>query len=235
MQIEIVNVFIITGITLIVALLAYLLVTNHKKAAYDKKNQNAILEGGRDAFEKQIYAINERLIQSEERWRDVNHLLLRKEFIENRSALNNNRKIYYSEFLKANGISESELNINSRLIFVLTPFNNRFYNEYMIIKEVCSSSGYTCLRGDEQQFKGDIFPEMLRYIVQAKLVIANINGRNPNVLYELGVAQTLDKAVLLLSREPKDLPVDIRSQKFLVYSDSNDLSEKLKEELKNLV
>ena len=234
MGINLINILIIIGISILFALLALFFLLNRKKAMYDEKNKRAILDEVRSSFEQQIYSLNDRLIQSEERWKDVNHLLLRKEYLEENSQINTKRIIHYSEFLKANGISENDLIINNRLVFVLTPFNNQFYNEFKIIKEVCTNNGFTCIRGDEKQFKGDIFPEMLRFIIQARLVIANINGRNPNVLYELGVAQALDKSVILVSKEPKDLPIDIQSQRFLIYSDSNQLTELLKEELKKL-
>ena len=212
-----------------------MLISNRKKAKYDIESQKAILDEVRSSFENQIYTLNDRLIQSEERWRDVNHLLLRKEYLDSSESIQTLHKIHYTEFLKANGISENELSVNKRLIFVLTPFNTQFYNEFMTIKEVCSSIGFTCIRGDEKQFKGDIFPEMLKYIVQARIIIANINGRNPNVLYELGVAQALDKSVILVSKEPKDLPIDIQSQRFLIYSDSTSLADSLKTELQKLI
>ena len=234
MKIDIINIFIIFGISLLAAMVAYLLISNRKKAKYDASNHTAILEEVRDSFEKQIYILNDRLVQNEERWRDVNHLLIRKEYLENNVPFNYQKKIYYSEFLKANGILENDLIVNNRMIFVLAPFNNEFYNEFIVIKEVCSNLGFNCLRGDEKQFKGDIFPEMLRYIVQAKVIIANINGRNPNVLYELGVAQSLDKNVILVSKEPKELPIDIQSQRFLIYSNYENLSNLLKTELQKL-
>lgn len=234
MQIDI-GIIIIFVLSIIAALIAYMLISNRKKAKYDIENQKAILDEVRSSFEKQIYTLNDRLIQSEERWRDVNHLLLRKEYLENAESIQTLHKIHYTEFLKSNGIQENDLNVNKRLIFVLTPFNTQFYNEFMTIKEVCTNMGFTCIRGDEKQFKGDIFPEMLKYIVQARIIIANINGRNPNVLYELGVAQALDKSVILVSKEPKDLPIDIQSQRFLIYSDSTTLADSLKTELQKLI
>jgi hypothetical protein len=219
----------------VLALVTYILVRNLKKKGYDEENHKANFEGIRHSLENKIYSLNDRLIQNEERWKDVNHLLLRKEYLENDSPNNRTKQIHYSEFLRANGISENELNPNNRLVFVLTPFNDQFYDEFMTVKGVCTSMGFTCIRGDEKQFKGDIFPEMLRYIVQSKIVIANINGRNPNVLYELGVAQALDKSVILISKEPKDLPIDIKSQRFLVFNDSNTLSALLKVELQKFL
>ena len=235
MQIDTLGILIIVAISVLIGGIAILLIVFRKKSKYDDQKHTAILEEVRNSFEKQIYSLNDRLIQSEERWRDVNHLLLRKEYLENKGPLDTYKKVHFSDFLRANGITENELNINNRLIFVLTPFNDQFYSEYMIIRKTCEDLGFSCIRGDEKQFKGDIFPEMLRYIVHSRIIIGNINGRNPNVLYELGVAQALDKSVILVSKEPKDLPIDIQSQRFLIYSDSKTLSEQLKTELQKLI
>lgn len=234
---EIDNLYIIiTAIASIsISVVAFLLYLNLRKGRYDKENNKAILESIRESLEQKMYSLNDRMVQNEERWRDVNHLLLTKKYLESERSIRESRKIYYSEFLKANGISENELNIDNRLVFVLTPFNDTFYDEFMIIRDTCEDVGFKCFRGDEKEFKGDIFPEMLRYIASARIVIANINGRNPNVLYELGVAQAMDKSVILISKEPKDLPIDIQSQRFLIYSDSDSLRESLKVELKKLM
>lgn len=234
MSIDTLITLIVSVISLLVAILTFLLIIKRKKGGYDLKNDRVILEDVRDSFEKQIYALNDRLIQSEERWKDVNHLLLRKEYLEKDSSNFEMKRTPYTQFLKANGILENDLVIDNRLIFVLTPFNNRYYDEFKTIQRACEESGYRCIRGDEDMFTGDIFPAMLKYILRARIVIANINGRNSNVLYELGVAQALDKNVILVAKEPKDLPVDIKSQRFLIYSDSNALVDSIKAELKKI-
>lgn len=221
--------------SVLITLIAVFLYSKLKKSSYDQEANKAILESIRESLEQKMYVINDRLVQNEERWRDVNHLLLTKQYLDNDETHRQNFKAHYSDFLKANGISENELNIDNRLVFVLTPFNERFYDEFMIIRDTCESVGFKCFRGDEKEFKGDIFPEMLKYIAQARIIVANINGRNPNVLYELGVAQAMDKSVILVSKEPKDLPIDIQSQRFLIYSDSDSLRESLKVELKKLM
>ncbi len=226
---------IITAISVLITLVAVFLYSKLKKSSYDQKANKAILESIRESLEQKIYTINDRMVQNEERWQDVNHLLLNKEYLGNERLIEKRHNTYHSGFLKANGISENELNINNRLVFVLTPFNDRFYDEFMLIKATCENLGFKCIRGDEKEFKGDIFPEMLRYMAKARIIIANINGRNPNVLYELGVAQAMDKSVILISKEPKNLPIDIQSQRFLIYSDSDSLKESLNVELKKLM
>lgn len=228
------TIILIVVICLLFGLIAWLLFRSLKKAAYDKENNKAILDSIRKSFETQMYSINDRLIQTEERWRDVNHLLLRNEYVHNDSPLELGKRVVYSDFLRANGIDENDLIIDPRQVFVLTPFHDQFAEDYQVIKEVCVNSGYKCLRGDEIYVKGDIFPEMLRLIVKSLLVIANINGRNPNVMYELGIAQALNKPVILVADNPTNIPFNIKSQRFLIYQDYNELTEHLRDELLNI-
>lgn len=226
---------IVAIVSLVLAVITLVLARSLRKSRYDSEEQKAQLESIRKTIEKNIYGLNDRLVMNEERWRDVNHLLLRNEYVGNPSPIGNSRRTHFSDFLRANNIKENDLVIDTRLIFVLTPFHDSYYEEYALIKEVCTQNGFRCLRGDENYFKGDIFPEMLKLIVKSNLIIANINGRNPNVMYELGIAQALDKPVLLISREPEKLPVDIKSKRFLIYKDYDELKLMIRQELQNIM
>ena len=53
-------------------------------------------------------------------------------------------------------------------------------------------------------------------------MIADITGRNPNVLYELGVAHTLAKPVLIISRNAADIPIDLSTRRIILYGQSED-------------
>lgn len=235
MEINTVTILITAIVSILTSAVAFILYLTLKKKKYDAKTNQAILESIRNSIEKQIYSLNDRLIKNEERWRDVNHLLLRDEYIGNNTPISNSRQTYYSDFLKANGITQNDLLIDNRLIFILTPFHDNYSEDYKVIRETCAQSGFNAYRGDENYIKGDIFPEMLKLIVKANLIIANINGRNSNVLYELGIAQALDKPVILISREPEKLPIDIKSKKFLIYRNYTELQEMIRKELQNIL
>lgn len=219
------------AVSALITLIVFTFYSNMKQARYDKENSRALFESMRKSFETQIYSLSEKLSRNEERWRDINHLLIRKEYGNDTPELNYNNKIVLNNFLKSNGITNDDTVIDKRLVFVLTPFHPEFERDYMVIKDTCMDVGLRCIRGDEEYFSSDIFSEMLRYIVSANLIIANINGRNPNVLYELGIAQALDKPVILISREPENLPIDIKSKRFLIYKSYADLQENLRTEL----
>ncbi len=230
MLVNINTIIIVIAISMVVTILAYIIYIYQKKSSYDQANHKAILEEVRNSFEKQMYLLNDRLMKNEERWRDVNHLLLRKEYLDDKPIVLN-KKVILNDFLISNGITTNDLILDKELIFVLTPFNSAFIKEYDVIRNICAEVGFKCVRGDETYFSSDIFPEMLKQIVKANLIIANLNGRNPNVLYELGIAQALDKSVILISKNPENLPIDIKSKRFLVYNDLSELDLHLKNEL----
>src|SRR5439155_20468885 len=66
---------------------------------------------------------------------------------------------------------------------------------------------------------GDTVPEAIQSALRrSSVVIADITGRNPNVLFELGVAIGLRKPVLLLSQGSlDDVPPDLRALQIAVY------------------
>ncbi|HET7527381.1 MAG TPA: nucleoside 2-deoxyribosyltransferase [Burkholderiaceae bacterium] len=55
-------------------------------------------------------------------------------------------------------------------------------------------------------------------IRRAEVVVADLTGANPNVLFEVGLALGLSKPVLLLSQTPaNEVPFDLRTQQVAMY------------------
>ena len=63
----------------------------------------------------------------------------------------------------------------------------------------------------------DILEDIWQSIHAATFIVADITGRNPNVLYELGIAHTLAKPVLILSKNSADIPIDLATRRVLLY------------------
>jgi len=76
------------------------------------------------------------------------------------------------------------------------------------------------VRGDDVFTPTDILVDIWQSINGADFVIADITGRNPNVLYELGVAHTLAKPVLIISRHAADIPIDLSTRRIILYGQS---------------
>ena len=72
-------------------------------------------------------------------------------------------------------------------------------------------------------------------INEANIVIADITNRNPNVFYELGIAHTLGKKVILLTQHIEDIPFDLKRYRIIEYEDNIDGYDKLEIGLKNTI
>ena len=138
-----------------------------------------------------------------------------------------------NKFLSELNIDIEEIQEDPKFVFVLTPFLETEINVYATIVKSLSKFGVRVQRGDETNIQGEILPHIVKSILKAKLVIANIDGRNPNVMYELGIAHALDKNVILVSgiQDRKEIPFDIQSKRVLLYRSSFDLRRKLESNL----
>ena len=74
-----------------------------------------------------------------------------------------------------------------------------------------------CTRGDDIFGLNVVMDDVRAAIATADLVIAYLSGQNPNVFYEVGIAHTLGKPVLLLSQAIEDVPFDLRHRRVLPY------------------
>ena len=70
------------------------------------------------------------------------------------------------------------------------------------------------IRADQVVTPGSISPKMLTDLISARVVIADLTGRNPNVFYELGIAHSFDKAVIALG-QPSGLPFDVQDERVI--------------------
>lgn len=102
--------------------------------------------------------------------------------------------------------------------FVLMPFDSSFDDIYNYgIKESCQEVGAYCERVDEQVFQETILDRIYNQIAKADLVIADMTGRNPNVFYEVGYANALNKPTILLTSKSKDIPFDLKYYPHIIY------------------
>jgi hypothetical protein len=69
---------------------------------------------------------------------------------------------------------------------------------------------YDVRRGDEIDEPGMITSQVLRAVQESHLVVADLTGHNPNVLYELAVRHAIEKPIIH-AIEPKlsKIPFDI--------------------------
>ncbi len=102
--------------------------------------------------------------------------------------------------------------------FVLMPFDPKFTLVYETITKALEGL-MTCRRADDDLPIGKpILEGVLNGIRSAELIIADLTGRNANVFYEVGLAHTCTKNVLLLTQDIADVPFDLQGFFCHVYS-----------------
>jgi hypothetical protein len=103
--------------------------------------------------------------------------------------------------------------------FVVMPFVPPQGGYYTSIYEpAIKKAKLTPLRADTDIFgTGKIIDQIWSGINNASVLVAELTGRNPNVLYELGLAHALRKPVVLVSSNEQDVPFDVRHVRVIYY------------------
>ena len=106
--------------------------------------------------------------------------------------------------------------------FVIMPFDSLFQTQYeKVIRPAVESLGLKCVRADEVYSRPNIVGDIWRTIREARVVIAELTNRNPNVFYEIGLAHAIGKPIIFLTRNENDVPFDLKALRYRFY-DTND-------------
>lgn len=125
-------------------------------------------------------------------------------------------------------MDENQVIINLESInntcFVVMPFHSLFESEYeRVIRPAIEEVGLECVRGDEIYTEQAILQDIWKSIRQARVIVAELSGRNPNVMYETGLAHAIGKPVIMLTRDQQDVPFDLLSLRYIYYDPNNPL------------
>lgn|GEM_PF-2091849 len=141
--------------------------------------------------------------------------------------------IYNAEFLAflRDALRESKKKKRSALAkrqaLLVMPFATEFDDRHTIVREVFADLGYKCVRMDDLQYLGNIVHELYDKLVESQFIVADISGNNPNVFYELGYADALEKTVIVLKHQDSVAPFDVSGRRLIIYNKMTDLKEKL--------
>src|SRR5262245_6682636 len=96
--------------------------------------------------------------------------------------------------------------------FVMMPFggvNDRYFLN--IYEPAIMAAGLRAVRADSLFTPTPIIRDIWTMTRNAKILLADVSGTNPNVFYELGLAHAIGKPVVIVSRSLADVPFDLRS------------------------
>ena len=134
-------------------------------------------------------------------------------------------------------IPESQA-VERDLVALMMPFDAGFHSVHEAMKRACGSAGYRCLRVDDIWEDSTVIQDIFSLIFRAYIVLVDFTGRNPNVMYETGIAHTLGKHVVPVSQSLDDIPFDMRHHRVLKYLPNGEglsaLEAKLAEKLRQV-
>lgn len=89
-----------------------------------------------------------------------------------------------------------------------------------IVDPVAKQFGMTVHRADRDATPGQVTAQIVRALIEARIVVADLTGRNPNVYYELGVAHAFQRPVAILVDKATSLSFDTQNEKVIEIGDS---------------
>jgi len=103
--------------------------------------------------------------------------------------------------------------------FVLMPFDADFEGVFSdLIAAPLMAIGFRVQRADSLLNQQNILADVISGIANADLIIADVTGLNPNVMYELGLAHALGKRTVMITQAIGSLPFDLRPYRANEYS-----------------
>jgi len=127
-------------------------------------------------------------------------------------------------------VVETCLNLLKRVLrprcFIIMPFSEEhsqpLYED--VLRNTLDNEGYETYRADSIHGSRPIMDDIADQIRKADLILADITGNNPNVMFELGLALAQGKqAIIMCRKEPKDrledlIPFDLKTLRVLPFS-----------------
>ncbi len=103
--------------------------------------------------------------------------------------------------------------------FVIMPYGQRWSEAVeTIIRECCASAGLTMRIASTMD--GRFVPhDIWQGITGAGVIIADLTGANPNVTYEVGLADAVGRDVVLICQNT-EVPFDFLGQRLIIYENS---------------
>lgn len=130
-----------------------------------------------------------------------------------------------------NVFSVPELSVEWDFVAVMMPMRAEFSPTYKAIQQACINSGLRCFRADDIWEESAIVQDIFNLVFRAQVVIVDFTGKNPNVMYETGIAHTLGKHVIPISQSLDDAPFDLTHHRVLKYLDNAEGLKQLEEKL----
>jgi nucleoside 2-deoxyribosyltransferase len=103
-------------------------------------------------------------------------------------------------------------------IFVIQPFDKSSDGLYELIRGAAAIADVNVTRADMGVAAGSNVVQSIKAAIgAASLIIADVTGANPNVMYEVGFAQAQNKPLLLIANSSRSIPFDLAGVRVVIY------------------
>jgi hypothetical protein len=130
-------------------------------------------------------------------------------------------------------------NIEPSLISAMMPLRTEFDAVYTALKGAAEAAGFLCRRADDIWENPAIIQDVVSLIDHSSVVVCDCTGRNPNVFYQIGIAHTLGREVILITQSEEDIPFDLRHLRYVKYLNNGEgraaLSQRLQQRFADLI
>jgi hypothetical protein len=87
-----------------------------------------------------------------------------------------------------------------------------------IVEPAAAEVGLTAIRADGLAKPGQITAQIIEHVLGAKAAVADLTGKNANVLYELAIRHTANLPVVLIAEDGEVLPFDTAQMRTIFFS-----------------
>jgi hypothetical protein len=120
-------------------------------------------------------------------------------------------------------------------VFIVMPFSESWSDDVytQMMRPGVEDAKFEAVRGDTIVRIGDLNTNLWQQITQAGVIVADVSAPNPNVYFEIGLADALGKPIFIFKQDGIKLPADFGGQHYYSY-DLKDLTSgrhKLADEL----
>lgn len=107
---------------------------------------------------------------------------------------------------------------DKKSVFVIMPFQEEFFEMYEMLKMEFSEN-YEFTNAGDTGNQQNILRDIIEPIYRSDIIIADLTGLNPNVMYELGIAHTFNKKTIVITKDDlAQLPFDLKQYRAKDYS-----------------
>ena len=119
--------------------------------------------------------------------------------------------------------SEIRRQIDGVIDVCIDPILNEFGYEVYVAHKICET--------------GSINNQVLKHIYEDHMVIANLTGLNPNVMYELAFRHSIMKPVIVIKDKDDnlELPFDVHGDRTIIYTNDIRGTDELKVQLRKFM